>query len=152
MSYFATDRQAIQDEFTEQMRRGINAMTTEPEFTIDSPTGHITRDGRKAEILRRNGAGDRPIIALIDDGSHNGCVAWYSASGRWSNEESKSDLINAPAPKRMVKLYWHKTSGPYSPSGTYIDVDIDSPNARDTLFAITEIEIPARGTGLEGGE
>jgi len=69
-----------------------------PEFTIDWPHGHVTRDGRKARIVCTDAKGLYPFVALIDDGKHEFSNRVNCNGVSYSCTDY--DLINAPAQKR----------------------------------------------------
>ena len=72
------------------------------DFDPDWPHGHTTRDGKAARIVSRDAKGPYPIVALIatDDGREE--PHSYTCEGDFTNDRHPIDLINAPAPKRVV--------------------------------------------------
>lgn len=78
------------------------------EFTIDSATGHIQRDGKPAKVYGLTPDGKKLVIALESEGQ------WYISS-RWPDGRELrdvlcgSDIINAPAPKVKVWVFTGNT-------------------------------------------
>lgn len=72
------------------------------DFDPNWPHGHVTRDGRKARIICTDpGSHVYPIIALVGS-----CPRSFTSGGRFSasGEHHHLDLLNAPAPKRKVRV------------------------------------------------
>lgn len=83
---------------------------TEPEFTLDWPHGHVTRNGRKARIICTDAKdADYPVVALVEDETTGEYAEHFTAKGEYysSGEKNSLDLLNAPAPKRewWVNVY-----------------------------------------------
>ena len=85
-------------------------MTFDPNW----PHGHVTRDGRKARIIctdLRDGQGRTRLVAVLecDAERHAGeVVQRYFPDGTLSDPnfggQTASDLLNAPAPKRKIRV------------------------------------------------
>lgn len=73
------------------------------DFDPNWPHGHVTRDGRKAEVQpRRLLHPEYPILAVIISETGVETVDRFAADGRWlSGDSGPDDLLNAPAPKRV---------------------------------------------------
>lgn len=88
-------------------------MTFDPNW----PHGHVTRDGRKARVICADRRGASPaspsVVALIEvtAGREELCLV-YGDSGRvYTHDNCPSDLLNAPAPQRTVKVDFFVTAG-----------------------------------------
>lgn len=85
------------------------------DFDPDWPHGHTTRDGRKARIICKDAKNeDFPIVALVT--SHAGIEHGYAFTPRgkvtFGGTDCATDLINAPAPKRVVYVNVYDDSLP----------------------------------------
>lgn len=73
-----------------------------------------TRDGRNVRILCLDAKGNRPIVALIDDGPHNETVYSYTEDGLYNqNEIHDNDLMMLPE-KRSGWLVVRKNAELYN--------------------------------------
>lgn len=72
------------------------------DFDPNWPHGHMTRDGRRAEVLpRRLNHPEYPVLAIVTDASGVEVPGKFTAAGKWMTGVSDDDdLLNAPAPKR----------------------------------------------------
>jgi hypothetical protein len=89
-------------------------------LTRDWPHGYQLRAGNKVRVVCWDAKHTYPIIALVEhireDGSKYETTQQFYSDGRvWSENfhESKSDLINAPAPQRRVEgvVYYYLEKG-----------------------------------------
>jgi hypothetical protein len=70
------------------------------DFDPNWPHGHITRDGRKARIICTDAESNFPIVALVD-----GIAQHFTPAGQYRvGSLNHLDLLNAPAPKRKVRM------------------------------------------------
>ena len=77
-------------------------------FDPNWPHGHVTRDGRKARVICTDSGislegAPFPVAAIVQGHAHS--IPVFTADGRYHVlGESPTDLQNAPAPKRKVRV------------------------------------------------
>lgn len=97
----------------------LKTRSADTPFDPKWPHGHTTRDGRKARILATDLKGDYPIVAAIADSDGDEWIVRSDATGRTLYGRANR-LINAPAPKRKVRVRgWIKVFSDGSASGVF---------------------------------
>lgn len=72
------------------------------DFDPDWPHGHVTRDGRMAELLKFRLNSTHPLVAILTNTDGSQKMECYTDQGLWCRgKRDCSDLLNAPAPKRV---------------------------------------------------
>lgn len=75
-------------------------MTFDPKW----PHGHVTRDGKKARVICTDRQGYCSVIALISESGKEHPRSFHENGRCYPEADCPDDLINAPAPKRKVRV------------------------------------------------
>jgi hypothetical protein len=118
------------------------------DFDPNWPHGHVTRDGHKARIICTDaGSHVYPIVALVGS-----CPRSFTSGGRFSasGEHHHFDLLNAPAPKRKMRLEgWVNVYSMKRTSGLYLSKgDADELAGQDRIACIHIDREVEEGEGL----
>jgi hypothetical protein len=81
--------------------------TKEVTFDPKWPHGHVTRDGKKATVLKTDLANNtRPLVVVVMNTDNEEIAISYPPKGNYWLDGSTSgwDILNAPIPKKKMKV------------------------------------------------